>query len=207
MLLYNAIIKDETLVKDVLGKGYHPALSASNPFLGHNTSNLLHLLDLNEDSICLQEYGGKELLLKDGLKAAVKFLDKKLGKDICKWHWGKLHKMEIPHALSVQKPLDKVFGLGPFTIPGDTDTPLQTYPVDASKFDGEIVTASYRQIIDFNNFDNSICITPGGQSGNLASEFYASQIQDWLDGKFHPMCWTRTKVEQHQKYKLRLIKA
>lgn len=204
-LLYDAVIKEEDLVAELLGRGYNSALSVSNTFLGHNTSNLLDLLDKGEDSLCIQEYGNKKRLLKDGFKAAVAFLEKKLGKDYKQWQWGKLHQMEIPHALSVQKPLDKVFGLGPYTIPGDTDTPLQTYPVDASKFDGEIVTASYRQIIDFSNFDNSICITPGGQSGNLASEFYASQIPDWLEGKFHPMCWSRAQVEKHKKYQLELI--
>jgi penicillin amidase len=204
--LYHAIIKDDSLIEELLGKGYHRGLSASNTFLGHNTSNLLLILEKNEASLCLQKYGGKQLLLKDGLMDAVTFLEEKLGKSPQQWQWGKLHQMEIPHALSVQKPLDKIFGLGPFTIPGDTDTPLQTYPVDADGFDGEIVTASYRQIIDFSNFDNCISSTPGGQSGHLASEFYASHLRDWMAGKYHPMCWSRKMVEANGKYVLTISK-
>jgi penicillin amidase len=202
--LYHSLVKDDDLVADLLGKGYHRGLSASNTFLGHNTSNLLAILDKNEASLCLQKYGGKELFLKDGFRDAITFLEQRLGSKTEQWHWGKLHQMEIPHALSVKKPLDKVFGLGPFAIPGDTDSPLQTYPVDADGFDGEIVTASFRQIIDFSNFDNSICITPGGQSGHLASEYYASQLPDWLAGNYHPMCWSRKQVEVNGKYVLRL---
>lgn len=201
--LYDYLIPDKDLVNELLGKGYSPSFGISNTFLGHNTANLLQLLD-NDDSWCIQQYGSKEKLLKDGFEDAILYLKERLGKDSQKWQWSNLHQMEMPHALSIQKPLDKIFGLGPYPIGGDTDTPFQTYPNNVEKFDGEIVTASYRQIIDMGNFDNSLAIAPGGQSGNLASPFYASQVKDWLKGNFHPMCWSRKAVEQHQKHVLYL---
>ncbi|MEZ5009195.1 MAG: penicillin acylase family protein [Chitinophagales bacterium] len=201
--LYNKLIPDKELVNELLGKGYSPSFAVSNTFLGHNTGNLLQLL-VKADSYCINQYGSKETLLKDGFQDAIQYLTDQLGNDSSQWQWSKIHQMEIPHALSIQKPLDKVFGLGPFPIGGDTDTPFQTYPNNVDKFDGEIVTASYRQIIDMSNFDNSLSITPGGQSGNLASPFYASQINDWLKGKFHPMCWSRASVDKNQKHLLRL---
>ena len=198
--LYHKIIADKNLVDEVLGKGFHPSFGLTNTFLGHNTANLLQLLDQGDNSWCITQYGSKEQLLRDGFIDAINYLFRTLGKDSSQWHWSKLHQMVIPHSLSVKNPLDKIFGLGPFPLSGDTDTPFQTCPNHVESFNGEMVTASYRQIIDLSNFDQSKSITPGGQSGNLASPFYASQLNDWLKGKFHPMCWTRESVEQHKKY-------
>ena len=203
-LLLEKIIDDKSLIKEVLGEGFDPTFSPSNPFVGHNTSSLLHLLNKNERSIVLNQYGGKDQLLTDGFTSAIKWLESNLGVDSKNWKWSSLHQMEIPHALSVKKPMDKIFNLGPYPIGGDTDTPLQTYPEKIGQYDGEIVTASYRQIIDFSDFDNSISITPVGQSGNLASPYYGDQTEDWLNGKFHTMCWTKSEVKKHQKHILKI---
>ncbi len=203
--LYKKILNDTDLENELIGKGFSPSFGINNTFLGSNTINLLHVLE-DENSWCVTQYGNKEQLLKDGYKDAIDWLTKKFGKDHNQWQWGKIHQIEIPHALSVKQPLDKIFSLGPYPIGGDIDTPFQTCPNNVEAFDGEIVSASYRQIIDLSNFDNSKSISCGGQSGNLASPYYASQMEDWLKGKFHPMCWSRESVEQHKKHVLVLKK-
>ena len=43
---------------------------------------------------------------------------------------------------------------------------------------------SYRQIIDVNNWQNSLFIHPIGQSGNLFSHYYDNYLSLWKDGKY-----------------------
>ena len=200
--LYENFIPDQKLVDELLGKGFHSSFGPANTFLGHNTSTLLRLIDKGDESWWIKNYGGHDKLLKDGFKAAIDWLTIEYGHDMSKWNWGRLHQIEMIHALSIKAPLDKIFNIGPFPVGGDTDTPLQTVTIAPGEFGGEIAAPSYRQIIDLSDFDNSVTTLPNGQSGNMASQYYDDQVDDWLTGNFHPMCWSRAKVEQHKKHTL-----
>jgi len=202
--LYDKDIKDSGLVDELLGKGFHTSFGPANTFLGHNTSTLLRLINKGDESWWIRNYGGKEKLLIDGFMQAIDWLTETYGSDNRKWNWGRLHQIEMRHALSIKEPLDKIFNIGPFPIGGDTDTPLQTCTIAPGEFGGEIAAPSYRQIIDMSNFDNSKVIMPNGQSGNMASPYYADQVEDWLEGKFNPMCWSRAMVEKHRKHTMTL---
>ncbi|HMO60041.1 MAG TPA: penicillin acylase family protein [Roseiflexaceae bacterium] len=35
-----------------------------------------------------------------------------------------------------------------------------------------------------------------GQSGHPGSRHYADFIPHWLNAQYHPMCWSRTRVEE-----------
>jgi penicillin amidase len=199
--LFSSSIKDLKLVDELLGHGFHAVFGPVNAYLGHNTPILLRILD-NEASLWLRAAGGKEKLLKDGLKSAIDWLKLNYGTKPSKWKWGTLHAIVFPHALSAQPPLDKVFDIGPYPIGGDTDTPFQTFIMSAEGYGGELSAPSYRQIIDFSDFDKSTVVMPLGNSGNMASPYYKNQLNDWFEGKHFPMCWTREKVEQHKKHRL-----
>lgn len=203
--LYGSAIHDNKLIDELLGRGYHAIFGPVNSFLGHNTPTLLRILD-DADSFWLKAAGGKEKLLREGFKNAIDWLKLNYGVKTHKWKWGNLHAIVFPHALSVQPPLDKVFDVGPYPIGGDTDTPFQTFIMAAEGYGGELAAPSYRQIIDFSDFDKSTVIMPLGNSGNIASPYYKNQLRDWFEGKDYPMCWTRKKVEEHQKHKLLLKK-
>ena len=200
--LYEKHIDDAGLIGELLGKGFHTSFGPANTFLGHNTSTLLRLLDKGDDSWWIRNYGGSEKLLKEGFEAAIEWLTFELGKDMEKWNWGRIHQIDMIHALSIKKPLDKIFNIGPFPVGGDTDTPLQTVTIAPGEFGGEIAAPSYRQIIDLSDFDRSMTVLPNGQSGNMASPYYDDQVNNWLNGQFHPMCWSREKVEKHRKHTL-----
>lgn len=64
-----------------------------------------------------------------------------------------------------------------------------------------MVAASFRQILDLGDWDKGVCIAPLGQSGNLRSVHYQDQLEDWLEGRFKPMLWSRTSVEEKQRYR------
>lgn len=203
--LFSASIKDNKLVDELLGHGFHNVFGPVNAYLGHNTPILLRILE-NENSFWLKAVGGKEKLLKDGFKSAIDWLKLNYGIKSQKWKWGTLHAVVFPHALSAQPPLDKVFDVGPFPIGGDTDTPFQTYIMAAEGYGGELSAPSYRQIIDFSDFDKSTVVMPLGNSGNIASPYYKNQLKSWFEGKSYPMCWTKESVEQHKKHHLILKK-
>ena len=73
-------------------------------------------------------------------------------------------------------------------------------------FGGELSSVSYRQILDFSDFDKSTVVMPLGNSANMASPYYRNQLKDWFAGKSYPMCFTKSKVEEHKKHSLKLKK-
>ena len=203
--LFESSIHDKKLIDELLGRGFHAIFGPVNAYLGHNTPILLRILD-DETSFWLKAAGGKEKLLKDGFKNAIDWLKLNYGTKTHKWKWGDLHAIMFPHALSAQPPLDKVFDIGPFPIGGDTDTPFQTFIMAAEGYGGELAAPSYRQIIDFSDFDKSTVVMPLGNSGNMASPFYKNQLRDWFAGNSYPMCWSKEKVNEHKKHSLTLKK-
>ncbi len=203
--LFSSAIHDNKLIDELLGRGFHSIFGPVNSFLGHNTPVLLRILD-NPDSFWLKAAGGKEKLLKEGFKNAIDWLKLNYGTKYEKWKWGDLHAIVFPHSLSAQPPLDKVFDIGPYPIGGDTDTPFQTFIMAAEGYGGELSAPSYRQIIDFSDFDKSTVIMPLGNSGNMASPYYKNQLKDWFAGNSYTMCWTKEKVLQHKKHSLLLKK-
>jgi penicillin amidase len=203
--LYESAIDDKRLIDELLGRGFNTFYGPVNSFLGHNTVTLLRILN-DENSWWLKKAGGKEKLLKEGMKNAIDWLKLNYGTDTSKWVWGNLHAIVFSHALSVKKPLDKIFNVGPYPIGGDTDTPFQTCILSAEGYGGELGAPSYRQIIDFENFDKSTIIMPLGQSGNIASPYYKNQLRDWFEGRSFPMCWSRASVEKHKAHSLVLKK-
>ena len=203
--IYDRNIEDKNLVNELLGAGFHEIFQPLNAFLGHNTVALFRILD-NPDSILLKNAGGKEHVLKTGIKYGIDWLKLNFGTNPKKWNWGNVHAIVFPHAFSVKPPLDKVFNVGPFPIGGDTDTPFQTYVMAENAYGGELNSVSYRQTIDFADFDNSTIIMPLGNSANMASPFYKNQLDKWFKGESIAMCFSRKKVEEHKKHTLWLKK-
>lgn len=195
--LYESALTDRKLIDELLGKGFNSFYGPVNAFIGHNTVTLLRIMN-NPDSWWLQKAGGKEKLLVEGLKNAIQWLKLNYGNKKEKWQWGKLHGIVFSHALGAKKPLDKVFNIGPLPIGGDTDTPHQTCIMSAEGYGGELSAPSYRQTIDFSDFDKSTMIMPLGQSGNMASPYYKNQLKDWFEGHTIPMCWSKYMVDQYK---------
>jgi penicillin amidase len=89
------------------------------------------------------------------LEQAVESLRKTLGPDRLQWRWGRLHRSEFPHSL-----------VGAYDLPG----------VERSG-GGETVAATgatFREIIDFSDLDNSRVTSTPGQSGQPGSPFYGN---------------------------------
>lgn len=191
----------EELTLGIMGKGFHPVLLSSNEFYGHDTVTLLRMLE-NPDSWWMTEAGGQEKVLKNSLKQAVQWLRANLGDDSGEWQWGNIHGAIFPHPLGLQKPLDQVFNRGPFPIGGDTDTPCQTAFHASDPFHNYASAPSFRQIVNMDDLSQSLTIIPPGQSGQLGNDHYDDLIEPWLEGKSHPMLWTRKQIETNTEAKL-----
>lgn len=167
-------------------------------FFGHDTTIILKLFK-NPDSLWWKDRSPDETLLL-ALKNTEEFLTEKIGVDFKLWKWGALHKIVSKHALGVKEPLGEIFDVGNKPIGGDTDTVCQVSFIPGKHYDGSMIAASYRQLIDMGNLANSKCAAPVGQSGNLVSPHYQDQFNMWMKGEFKPMVWTQQQVEEFKMY-------
>lgn len=187
----------EELTFHLMGQGFHPVLLDANEFFGHDTVTMFRLLD-NPESRWVIQAGGRDEVIGRSLKEAISWLKTRLGSDPNNWRWGNIHRAIFAHALSLQKPLDKVFDRGPFPIGGDTDTPCQTAMHPHLPYDNKAWAPSFRQIIDMNDLSKSVTIAPAGQSGHLGNPHYDDLIVPWLKGEYCPMLWTREQVDRER---------
>ncbi len=100
------------------GKG--PFFGQWNDHLWEWFVNLLEIPDSPWFDLGNGETRDDVLLLS--LHQAVASLNKELGPKMTQWKWGSLHQLTFGHILGKQKPLDRVFNIGPYPIGGDGNT-------------------------------------------------------------------------------------
>ncbi len=136
---------------------------------------------------------------------AVARLKDDFGPNVEDWHWGRLHTLTFRHALSVRKPLNLLFDVGPFPRGGDLET-VRAGGSDATGFaDG--ILSGYRLIADCADWDATFSCIPTGQSGQRGSQHYADQIADWRRVAYHPLAYTRPAILRHARHTLKLLPA
>jgi penicillin amidase len=65
--------------------------------------------------------------------------------------------------------------------------------------------ASYREVIDLGDFDNSVAINVPGQSAQPGSEYYDNLLPLWGNDKYFPLVFSRARVEAETKHTLQLV--
>jgi penicillin amidase len=135
----------------------------------------------------------RDALLRDTLQSAYDELIAKQGPDTQRWSWGALHKAYFRHALDgvpgAATPLDR----GPVERPGDGDV-VQATEYDDSSLD-QTSGASYREIFDLADWDNSVAINVPGQSGQPGSVHYDDLLPLWSSGQYFPLRYSRAAVD------------
>jgi penicillin amidase len=66
----------------------------------------------------------------------------------------------------------------------------------------QTVIASYRQIVDLSNLDNSRFALPLGQSGQLGSTHYSDMLDLWHRVEYVPMSYSRASVDRDARQRL-----
>jgi penicillin amidase len=62
--------------------------------------------------------------------------------------------------------------------------------------------ASFREILDVSNWDNSLAINVPGQSGQPESPHYGDLLQLWADGEYFPLLYSREAVDENTEHRL-----
>jgi penicillin amidase len=137
---------------------------------------------------------GRDSLLLAALDEAVADITKRYGADTTAWRWGKVHVAELRH------PLARSFDLPPVSRAGDANTVFATGGANYRQTAG----ASYREVIDLGNFDNSVAINVPGQSAQPGSEYYDNLLELWGSDKYFPLVYSRERVEAETKHVLHL---
>ena len=139
--------------------------------------------------------GDVQSQLQPALQEALIVLQSEFGPDMADWHWGRLHVLEI------QSPLARLPGLGRLWQPVSYPVGGDGYSVNQAEVSPQLppgpvhTIASCRMLADVGQWDNSLSALPGGQSAHPASEHYQDSVDDWLYGRYHPMCFSRERVE------------
>ena len=140
-----------------------------------------------------------EILLKS-LSQALAELRERLGPEMRRWRWGDMHFAEFKHALSTDEATRAVFDIERVSRGGDQSTVNMTGGGNFLQTSG----ASFREILDLSDWDNSVAINVPGQSGQPTSPHYADLLPLWTAGEYFPMLFSRAKVEMYTRQRLTL---
>ena len=133
---------------------------------------------------------------------AVQSLEKDYGSDLNSWEWGKIHTLEIKHLLGQKKPLNLLFNIGPFPVPGSKGVINQFRHKYGPKELKVSSGPSTRRVIDFGNAENSTGISPTGQSGYFFDQHYQNQTPLYLAGEYRKQRMNREDILANQTSRL-----
>jgi penicillin amidase len=135
---------------------------------------------------------------------ALAWLAEHLGPDRRRWTWGRLHPLELTHALSAGRPVvAELFDIGPRPCPGGTGVLNQNGYVVRDRF-WTTSGPHYRFLADLGASGEARGANTAGNAGNPASPHYADQFEDWLAGRYHRLWMDRADVEANAEGTLRL---
>jgi penicillin amidase len=144
-------------------------------------------------------------VLQESFALAVAELRASLGNDPATWNYSRVHSLTLRHTLGSAPALAPIFNRGPWPTGGDMDTVCMGYLPRDSAVGPVYIAPSQRQICDTGDWDNSLSVLPAGQSGHPGSLQYNDMAASWRNGGYHPMLWSRARVEEHTVARLSLM--
>lgn len=135
------------------------------------------------DDILTEEVEKRDDIIRKSTHEALVALRERFGPEMKKWRWGDMHTVTLEHPFGLQKPLDRLFNIGPFPYGGGSTTLVSgeysyNHPFSVT------VGASIRQIVDFSRPEQSRRVLPTGQSGQVMHPHYDDQTHLWLNGGY-----------------------
>ncbi len=139
-------------------------------------------------------------IMSESLDEAFAELSTRLGTVPAAWRWGDLHQISFRHPLSNTPETRAVLDLGSVSRGGDGFTPNATRGPGYSQSSG----ASYRHILDLADWDRSVFTSTPGQSGQPGSPHYDDLLPMWAEGRYAPLVYSRSAVEENTAHRLML---
>jgi penicillin G amidase len=135
----------------------------------------------------------RDTVLLDTLQIAAGKLAAMQGADMTRWSWGALHRVMFRHPLDQSPGAAELFDRGPIPRSGDGDV-VQATGSEYDSFD-QVSGASYREIFDLGDWDQSVAINVPGQSGQPGSKHYDDLLPLWSNGQYFPLNYSRAAVD------------
>jgi penicillin G amidase len=117
------------------------------------------------------------------IRQAVERLTASQGPEWMHWSWGRMHTRAFPHSFIAD------FNLPTVERPGGAGTVAA---------DG----ASFREILNVADWDQSMVTSTPGQSAQPGSPFYDNLLPLWADDTYFPLVFTRQAVEERAAHRL-----
>ncbi|MBV4472965.1 penicillin acylase family protein [Pseudomonas botevensis] len=138
-------------------------------------------------------------------QASMAHLKQTLGDDVSGWQWGKAHTLTHGHPLGQQKPLDRIFNVGPFAAPGSHEVPNNLSAKIGPAPWPVTYGPSTRRLIDFADPAHSLTINPVGQSGVPFDSHYDDQAEAYVDGIYVQAHFNDEEVTANTRSTLKLL--
>jgi penicillin amidase len=107
-----------------------------------------------------------------------------------RWRWDRQNEVWFPHLPFQASPALRPIFSRHVRRGGDGFTVNPSMPLR-----DQMLVSSYRQIIDLADLDASVFILPLGQSGQLLSGRYSDLLEDWNQGRYRPLRFSRGAVD------------
>jgi len=137
----------------------------------------------------------RDALLRKSFEEAISNMQMKFGKNMSNWQYGqdKYKHVLLEHPLSagVNVELKRVLNVGPALRGGNGSTPGSTGGAD-----NQVSGASFRMIVDTEDWDKTLMINTPGQSGNPSSRFYNNLFTLWANDEYFPAYYSKEKIVQ-----------
>ena len=148
--------------------------------------------------------GARDRYLAGTFRTAVHKLASKFGNDLANWQYGqdRYKHVQIKHPLGevVNRELQARLNTGIMPRGGDPYTPCAT-----SGSDNQASGATFRLIVDVNDWDSAVGTNTPGQSGDPDSRFYKNLIVPWAMDEYFPVYFSRGKIASAAVEKTRLM--
>ena len=146
-------------------------------------------------------------VVRTAWQASMQHLKLTLGDNSAEWKWGAAHTLTHGHPLGQQKPLDRIFNVGPFAAPGSHEVPNNLsarigpapWPVTYGP--------STRRLVDFADPAHGLTINPVGQSGVPFDSHYDDQAEAYVDGMYVQAHFNEEEVTANTRSTLKLLPA
>lgn len=146
------------------------------------------------DDVTTGKRESRDDIIRKSFLDAIDELRGTVGGEMKTWQWGEIHRVLFEHPFGKQKPLDRVFNVGPFSIGGNATTINKAdFPLASPFFFS--AGPSMRQVIDLANPRSASSVITLGESGQPLNKHYDDQTALWLNGGYHTVTidWNEIK--------------
>ena len=135
----------------------------------------------------------RDQFLRETFISSIDKLELEFGNNYDNWVYGqdKYKHIKVKHPLEriVNDSVNKILSFNSYPRGGNAYTPGSTGS-NLSQSSG----ATFRVIIDTEDWDNSVASNAPGQSGNPDSKFYRNLYKDWADDKYFNLLYSKEEI-------------